>query len=89
MEKCSLCVQRIQAAKNAALLAGRPLADGDVATACAAVCPSQAIVFGDLLDPASRAATLARSRRAYHVLEELGTRPNVFYLKRVRHGFST
>jgi len=89
MEKCSMCVQRIQGGKNLALRSGKPLADGDIRTACEQVCPTQAIVFGDLKDPASRAATLAKSRRAYHVLEELGTRPNVFYLKKIRHGTSS
>ena len=48
MEKCNLCVQRIQLGKNQALLQRRPLADGDIATACQQACPTGAIVFGDL-----------------------------------------
>ena len=85
MEKCSLCVQRIQAGKLAAERDGRPVADGDIETACQQVCPAEAIVFGDLSDPNSRVSTLVRSQRRYRVLEELGTRPNVSYLAKVRN----
>jgi molybdopterin-containing oxidoreductase family iron-sulfur binding subunit len=84
MEKCSLCVQRIQLAKNQALQERRPVADGDVRTACQQSCPTGAIVFGDLQDPGSRVSKLLAGRRAYRVLEELGTRPNVGYLKKVK-----
>ena len=83
MEKCNLCVQRIQLAKNQALLLRRPLADGDVATACQQACPTGAIVFGDLADPDARVSKLLAGRRAYRVLDDLGTRPNVGYLKRI------
>ena len=89
MEKCSLCVQRIQLAKNSALQGKRALADGDIRTACQQACPSEAIVFGDLKDAASRAYGLHRERRFYRVLEELGTRPNVGYLKKVRNALET
>jgi molybdopterin-containing oxidoreductase family iron-sulfur binding subunit len=85
MEKCSLCVQRIQGAKNTALKNKVELADGDIHTACEQACPTQAIVFGDLKDPKSRVSVLSRGERAYQVLEDLGTRPNVSYLKKVRH----
>src|SRR5437763_4126935 len=85
MEKCSLCVQRIQLAKNTALQENRKLADGDIQTACQQVCPAQAIVFGDLKDANSRASKLHGAPRFYRVLEELGTRPNVDYLKKVRN----
>jgi molybdopterin-containing oxidoreductase family iron-sulfur binding subunit len=85
MEKCSLCVQRIQAGKLAAEQDGRPVADGDIATACQQVCPAEAIVFGDLSDPNSRASRLNRGQRRYRVLEELGTRPNVSYLTKVKN----
>jgi molybdopterin-containing oxidoreductase family iron-sulfur binding subunit len=84
MEKCSLCVQRIQLAKNQALQRGIAVADGDIQTACQQSCPTQAIVFGDLNDPQSRVSRLLRGPRVYRVLEELGTRPHVSYLKRVR-----
>ena len=85
MEKCSLCVQRIQLAKNIALQGKRELADGEIKTACQQACPTEAIVFGDLKDPNSRASQLRRGQRHYQVLEELGTRPNVGYLKKVRN----
>jgi molybdopterin-containing oxidoreductase family iron-sulfur binding subunit len=83
MEKCNLCVQRIQLGKNQALLQRREIADGDVATACQQSCPTGAIVFGDRADPGSRVSKLLAGRRAYRVLDELGTRPNVGYLKRI------
>jgi Fe-S-cluster-containing dehydrogenase component len=85
MEKCSMCVQRIQDGKLAAQQEGRPLADGDIKSACQQVCPADAIVFGDLSDPASRVAQMLESRRRYRVLEELGTRPNVSYLTKVKN----
>ncbi len=62
---------------------GAPLADGDVAHRCQQACPTGAIVFGDLKDPDSRVSKLLAGRRAYRVLEELGTRPAVGYLKKV------
>lgn len=89
MEKCSLCVQRIQLAKNIALQGKRELADGDIQTACQQACPSQAIVFGDLKDPNSRVSQMQRNQRRYQVLDELGTRPNVSYLKKVRNPMET
>jgi molybdopterin-containing oxidoreductase family iron-sulfur binding subunit len=85
MEKCSLCVQRIQLAKNTALQGERPLADGEIQTACQQACPAQAIVFGDLKDPNSRVSQLQRHQRRYQVLDDLGTRPNISYLKKVRN----
>jgi molybdopterin-containing oxidoreductase family iron-sulfur binding subunit len=83
MEKCTFCVQRIQAAKDQATEDGRPLRDGDLAPACAQSCPTQAIVFGDLKDPGSRVSRLAGDPRRYHVLGELHTKPAITYLKRV------
>jgi Fe-S-cluster-containing dehydrogenase component len=85
MEKCSLCVQRIQAGKLKAETAGRPLADGDIKTACQQACPAEAIVFGDLNDPRSAVSRQQASARFYRVLEELNTRPVVGYLTRVRN----
>jgi Fe-S-cluster-containing dehydrogenase component/anaerobic selenocysteine-containing dehydrogenase len=85
MEKCSLCIQRIQAGKLTAEREGRPVADGDIQTACQQVCPAEAIVFGDLLDPRSRVSELNRRQQRYRVLEEIGTRPNVSYLAKVRN----
>jgi MoCo/4Fe-4S cofactor protein with predicted Tat translocation signal len=84
MEKCSLCVQRIQGGALAAKQGGRPLADGDIRTACQQACPAQAIVFGDLADPESQVSRLARGPRQYHLLGGLGTRPGVGYLTKIR-----
>jgi Fe-S-cluster-containing dehydrogenase component len=89
MEKCSLCVQRIHAAKNAAVMRGSPVQDGEIKTACQQVCPTDAIVFGDLNDAKSHVAQHMRGERTYRVLEDLGTRPNVAYLKKVRNGQTT
>jgi len=85
MEKCSFCVQRIQAAKISAKEAGRPVADGDVKTACEQSCPAQAIVFGDLRDPASRISKLQHNPRMFRVLEETGTAPSIAYMTLVRN----
>jgi Fe-S-cluster-containing dehydrogenase component len=84
MEKCTFCVQRIRAAEHTAKREGRPVADGEITPACAQTCPAQAIVFGDLRDPASRAARLSEGPRGFGALEEINTRPAVTYLARVR-----
>jgi molybdopterin-containing oxidoreductase family iron-sulfur binding subunit len=83
MEKCTMCVQRIIEGKDRARDAKRPVRDGDIQTACQQTCPTQAITFGDLKDGGSRVSKLARSPRGYHVLEELGTRSSITYLKKV------
>ncbi|HAA03205.1 MAG TPA: hypothetical protein DCE18_07525, partial [Syntrophobacteraceae bacterium] len=83
MEKCSFCVQRVTEAKLKARKERRPLRDGEFTTACAQTCPTDALVFGNLLDPESRAAKLFRNPRAYQVLAHLNTKPAVVYLKRV------
>ncbi|HVP59725.1 MAG TPA: [Fe-S]-binding protein [Myxococcaceae bacterium] len=85
MEKCSLCAHRIQEGKAQAKREGRPLADGAVATACQQSCPTRALVFGDLNDPKSKVAALARDARSYHLLAELNVRPNVSYLTRIKN----
>jgi molybdopterin-containing oxidoreductase family iron-sulfur binding subunit len=85
IEKCSLCVQTIQAGKLAAKKAGRPVKDGDIETACSAACGTGAIVFGDLNDKGSKARQLAERDRAYHALEEIGVKPNVTYMVKVRN----
>jgi Fe-S-cluster-containing dehydrogenase component len=81
MEKCTFCIQRIHGAEDRAAAQGRPLEDGDVTSACAQTCPTGAIVFGDALNPNSEVGRLLRSRRAFRVLEEMGTEPAVIYLK--------
>ena len=83
MEKCSFCIQRIQDGKERARDEDRPVRDGDVSPACAQSCPAQAIVFGDMNDPASRVAQLSADARAYHALAVFNTRPAVTYLKKV------
>jgi len=83
MEKCTMCVQRIMAGKDRARDERRQVKDGDILTACQQTCPTQAITFGDLKNEGSEVSKLSHSPRAYHVLEEIGTRPSVTYLKKV------
>jgi molybdopterin-containing oxidoreductase family iron-sulfur binding subunit len=85
MEKCSMCIQRIQAGKVVAGQSGHAIADGQIQTACQQACPAKAIVFGDLQDDGSQVARLRRSPRYYHLLEELGTRPGVGYSTKIRN----
>jgi molybdopterin-containing oxidoreductase family iron-sulfur binding subunit len=85
MEKCSFCVQRIEAARMEVRRHDKPIADGAIQTACQQSCPAEAIVFGDLNDPASRVAKLARDPRRFGVLEEFNFRPAVNYLAIVRN----
>ena len=84
MEKCTFCVQRIEAARGQAGGRAGRLGDGAVKTACQQSCPAQAIVFGDLNDPTSEVARLTAGPRSYRVLEELNIRPSVSYLAIVR-----
>jgi molybdopterin-containing oxidoreductase family iron-sulfur binding subunit len=84
-EKCSLCIHRIGAGEEQARLEGRKeLRDGEIISACAATCPTRAIVFGDLKDPASEISRRAADGRAYKLLGELNTEPGVVYLARRR-----
>jgi Fe-S-cluster-containing dehydrogenase component/anaerobic selenocysteine-containing dehydrogenase len=85
MEKCTYCVQRIQEGKIAAKRDGRELKDGDVISACQQACPTQAITFGDLNDPKSKVARLAKVNRSYKLLPEVGTRPRTSFLARIRN----
>ena len=85
MEKCTYCVQRISRARRQAERETRLIADGEVVTACAAACPTQAIHFGNLIDPNSSVSTLRRDPAHYVLLEELHTRPRTTYLARVRN----
>jgi molybdopterin-containing oxidoreductase family iron-sulfur binding subunit len=80
MEKCTYCVQRIVAARIAADSQHRPIRDGEVVTACAAACPTQAIAFGDLADKGSAVAAARKDPRNYALLGELNTRPRTTYL---------
>ncbi len=85
MEKCTFCVQRINSAKFEAKNDGKEVADGAIQTACQEVCPSQAIHFGNINDPNSHVAQIAKSSRAYKVLEEINVRPSISYLGKVRN----
>jgi molybdopterin-containing oxidoreductase family iron-sulfur binding subunit len=88
MEKCSMCVQRTQAGKLKAKTEQRPLEDGEVVTACASACPADAIIFGDLNNPESKISKVLDhevNNRAYNVLSEINTRPNVWYLTKIRN----
>ncbi len=85
IEKCSMCVQRIQEKKLNAKLENRKLEDGEIITACAQACPADAIVFGDLNDPESRISNMFKNERNYHLLEEIHTLPSVGYLTKVRN----
>jgi len=80
MEKCTFCLQRLRRAQEDARLQGRVLEDWDVQPACVQVCPTNALVFGDLRDPESKVSKLSRSARGTTMLEELGTIPRVVYL---------
>ena len=85
MEKCSFCVQRIQTAKLTAKRDNRKMKADEFTTACAQTCPSNAIVFGDLNDANSEISKLYKDDRSYHVLEELGVKPSVQYLSKIRN----
>jgi anaerobic selenocysteine-containing dehydrogenase/Fe-S-cluster-containing dehydrogenase component len=83
MEKCSFCIQRINEARIRARSENRLIRDGEFAPACAQTCPTDALVFGNLKDPHSRVARMAKDSRAYQVLKELNTKPGVIYLKKI------
>ena len=85
MEKCTYCVQRIQKAKIESQKEDRAVRDGEVATACEAACPTQAIVFGNVNDSASRVSKLKKEERNYSLLGELNTKPRTTYLGVVRN----
>ncbi|MGH9903069.1 MAG: 4Fe-4S dicluster domain-containing protein, partial [Pyrinomonadaceae bacterium] len=85
MEKCTYCTQRISAARIEAEKEGRRIRDGEIQTACQSVCPTEAIVFGDINDPASRVARLHAEKRRYDLLADLNTRPRTKYLASVRN----
>ncbi|HEX8843638.1 MAG TPA: TAT-variant-translocated molybdopterin oxidoreductase [Pyrinomonadaceae bacterium] len=85
MEKCTYCVQRIQWGKIEAEKEGKRVEDGDIVTACQAVCPTEAIVFGNINDPKSRVAKLKAEERNYSLLADLNTQPRTTYLSALKN----
>ncbi len=85
MEKCSFCVQRIQAGKLKAKIENRAMVDGDVKTACQQSCPADALVFGDMNDENSEISKLFKNERKYVLLEEYNVQPSVGYLTKIRN----
>ena len=85
MEKCTYCVQRIREAEIRATNEDRAIRDGEIRTACQQVCPTQAIVFGDLNQPGSRVSGLKADKLNYALLAELNTRPHTTYLAELRN----
>ena len=86
MEKCSMCIQRIQSGKLEAKKQSRMVNDGEIQTACADACPTNAIIFGDYNDDKSKIHILEEeNKRSYKLLQEIGTKPNVIYQTKVRN----
>ncbi|MCB0398217.1 MAG: 4Fe-4S dicluster domain-containing protein, partial [Winogradskyella sp.] len=85
MEKCSMCIQKTQKTILDAKREGRPVKDGEFQTACSAACGNGAMVFGDINDKDSKIAELKEDKRAYHLLEHVGVKPNVVYQTKVRN----
>jgi Fe-S-cluster-containing dehydrogenase component len=82
MEKCTFCVQRIRRAEEEALVAGQPIQSVVVTPACVQTCPPGALAFGDLNDPNSAIHKLVENPRSFQLLDQLGTDPSIYYLKR-------
>ncbi|WP_417619900.1 TAT-variant-translocated molybdopterin oxidoreductase [Oceanihabitans sediminis] len=85
MEKCSMCIQKTQKTILDAKREGREIKDGEFQTACSAACGNGAMVFGDINDKDSKVAKLREDKRKYHLLEYVGTQPNVLYHTKVRN----
>ena len=85
MEKCSLCIQMTQKTILDAKLKGEQIEDGTFQTACSNACTTGAMVFGDVNDKNSKVSALREDDRMYHLLEHVGTKPNVMYQVKVRN----
>ena len=85
MEKCSMCIQMTQATILKAKREGRAIVDGEFQTACSSACSTGAMVFGDINDKEAKVAELVADERMYHLLEHVGTKPNVIYHVKVRN----
>ncbi len=85
MEKCSMCVQRIQEKKLKAKIEKRKLEDGEIKMACQQTCPANAIIFGDINDPESEVSKALKNERTYYILEELNVQPGIGYMTKVRN----
>jgi molybdopterin-containing oxidoreductase family iron-sulfur binding subunit len=85
MEKCTMCIQRIQGGVLEAKKQMRKLKDGDIQTACAQACPTNAITFGNANDKSSDVAIKSEDPRKYYLLEEYDFQPSVFYMTKVRN----
>jgi molybdopterin-containing oxidoreductase family iron-sulfur binding subunit len=85
MEKCSMCIQKTQASILQAKREGRPVTDDEFQTACSSACGTGAMVFGDVNDNESEITEMVEDTRSYHLLEHVGTRPNVVYQVKVRN----
>jgi Fe-S-cluster-containing dehydrogenase component len=81
MEKCTFCIQRIRRSEENAHVEGRQVADGEVTPACVQACPTNALVFGNQYDEESRVSKMIPDERQFKLLENLGTKPSVYYLK--------
>jgi Fe-S-cluster-containing dehydrogenase component len=79
MEKCSYCIQRIEAVKIVADKENREIRDGEIVTACQQACPTSAITFGNINDKASKVAKIKEKEREYEVLADLAFRPRTTY----------
>ena len=85
MEKCSMCMQMTQKTILDAKRDGRVIKDGEFQTACSNACTSGAMTFGDVNDKSSKVAESLEGDRMYHLLEHVGTKPNVQYQVKVRN----
>ena len=85
MEKCSMCMQKTQKTILDAKRDGRLVKDGEFQTACSAACGNGAMIFGDINDKDSKITALKEDDRMYHLLEHVGTKPNVIYQTKVRN----